>query len=191
MNSRFDDFNLLPAWYRERVTARRWKRAWIVTLGCTVPAAVAGVVLTQALFVWPNDRLLEQVRGLDLELVERDSSADIVPAISPQAGSTDPRETEPAEWGELLNVLATMSGGEIGFQRVEITISADHVVALDISGLAADSQGVLEFAATVERSGLFAPMNSPSITFEGATGSVRFELTAQIPAIAAATEAIE
>ncbi|MFT5422473.1 MAG: hypothetical protein ACI89L_000230 [Phycisphaerales bacterium] len=188
MSNRFDNFNLLPAWYHDRVAVGQWTRVWAVTLGVAVPVVLVGVALSHFLVVRPAERLADQVRAAETELAERGAQPVAVPTAVRGEARSDPRETIPSQWADLLGLLAEMSGAEIGFEQVEVRIAENHAVELRIEGLAEDSQGVLGFAATVERSGLFAPMSSPSITFDGATGSVRFELSARIVAVAAATE---
>lgn len=188
MSNRFETFNLIPAWYHDRVAVQRWTRVWGVALGVTVPVIAAGVVLVQWLVVGPADRLGERVRAMEAQLAERRAVAEVVPVVVRPATPSDPRETRPGEWADLLRLLATMSAGEVGFEEVEVRVAENHGVELSIAGLAVDSQAVLRFAATVERSGLFAPMNSPSITFDSATGSVRFDLSARIVAVAEAGE---
>lgn len=191
MSRRFETFNLLPEWYQGQVATRRWTRVWLAAVGCALPATIAGVVLTHVVVVTPSDHLSDRVRELDLELAAHEQDRTDAPATVVSHATEDPRETLPTEWAGLLRVLAGMSGGEIGFQDVDVSINNESTVVLEISGLATDSQSVLRFAATVEGSGLFAPMNSPAITFDDATETVRFELTAQIPAIAVVEEKTE
>jgi len=191
VSNRFENFNLIPEWYHDRVAVQRWTRVWGVALGVAVPMAVTSVVLVQWLAVSPADRFGDQVRAMEAHLGERRSAAEVVPVVIRPVSSGDPRETRPDEWADLLRLLATMSGGEIGFEEVEVRVAENHAVELSIAGLAEDPQSVLRFAATVEQSGLFAPMNSPSITFDSATGSVRFDLSASIVAVAEAGEGSE
>jgi len=191
MTTSFESFNLLPAWYHDRVVIRRETRVWAVVLGIVVPTTAVGVLLTQVLLVRPAERLADEVRAAEVELAERRAGVHAAPVVVQAAEPADPRETRPSEWADLLRLLASMTDGEIGFDQVEVHVGERHVVELSLAGLAEDSQSVLRFAATVERSGLFAPMNSPSITYDDATGAVRFELSARIVAVATAGEVTE
>lgn len=187
MNNHSDRINLRPreyaVWQLRRIAARRWGAA-LASL-----AIGSGLVIAAHADSHNATKLLEARIARAQLLTVDNSGAVLLESNSPKTAhvSHDERATTPSEWAALLSTLGALAHERVYFRVVEVSRDSSRRIVLFLQGVADATDKALAFAAAIETTELFEPLEAPTVTPNVSSG-VQFELSAEIAPVSQPSE---